>query len=191
MSRSAESPTAAFVAWPALLSAAVLAIIAGAVDAGPASAEPAHSPAGPVVPITALVVDIHTGTGSVDGSQATEKTERGARTRLDSSVLFAKDSARLRPRARTEIQRVARELGESGPGRVTVTGYTDDLGPASHGLHLSRRRATVVAAELDRHLDDTWPGITVIGEGENDPAVPNTSEANRKLNRRVVIVVRR
>lgn len=170
---------------------AVLLAIAVAASPQPASASPDAAQPGPVQTIHAPVVDIHTGTGSIDGTWASEENTHGSRTRLDSSVLFAKDSARLRPAARTEIRRAAAELRRGGPGRVTVTGYTDDLGSAAHGLRLSKRRASAVARELDRHLGPDWPAIKVVGRGEADPAVPNTSEANRKLNRRVVIEVRR
>lgn len=146
----------------------------------------------PVLPITAPVVDIHTGTATLDDTSAVEDQDQHRTTaRLDSNVLFAKDSAQLRPAARATIADLARRLRRDKPGRITVTGYTDDLGAASHGLRLSKRRAAAVAYQLDRHLGPDWPTITVHGRGEADPVVPNTSETNRKLNRRVVIAVQR
>ena len=33
--------------------------------------------------------------------------------------------------------------------------------------------------------------MTVVGKGEADPAVPNTSDANRRVNRRVVVLYQR
>jgi outer membrane protein OmpA-like peptidoglycan-associated protein len=41
---------------------------------------------------------------------------------------------------------------------------------------------------LRRDLPEPDYPFTLVGKGENDSAVPNTSEANRKKNRRVVIV---
>ena len=186
MSRSADNQPGRAGAGVLLLSAFALLAVTGAVSA----AEPPSS--APVLPITAPVVAIHTGTATVDDTAAVEDQDRHRTTaRLDSNVLFAKDSDRLRPAARATIADLARQLRRDKPGRITVTGYTDDLGPASHGLRLSRRRAGAVAHQLDRHLGSDWPTITVHGKGEADPAVPNTSETNRKLNRRVVITVQR
>lgn len=145
----------------------------------------------PVLAITAPIVDIHAGVGSPDGALAVEDRSEGARARLDSSLLFAKDSARLRPAARASIKALADQLRQGKPGRITVTGYTDDLGSAAHGRQLSKRRADAVASQLSKLLGPRWPQIKTVGKGEADPAVPNTSERNRKLNRRVVVVVER
>jgi outer membrane protein OmpA-like peptidoglycan-associated protein len=41
---------------------------------------------------------------------------------------------------------------------------------------------------LRRDLVERDYPFTLVGKGEDDAAVPNTSEANRKKNRRVVIV---
>ena len=81
-----------------------------------------------------------------------ESTERGGRSKLDATVLFGRDSARLRPGAAGSIRRVARHLRSSGAGTVMVVGYTDDLGTAEHGLDLSRRRAEAVARVLRTEL---------------------------------------
>ena len=82
-------------------------------------------------------------------------------------------------------------LDRRGPGRVTIVGYTDDLGTARHGLVLSRRRAAAVARVLRPRLDKTDYSFKVSGRGEADPAVPNISERNRKLNRRVELTYQR
>ena len=104
------------------------------------------------------------------------------------SIRTAPDSDR---RPTHKITELAEQLRRPGPGQITVTGYTDDLGSAAHGLHLSQRRAAAVAKLLDNSLGASWPTITVVGRGEADPAVPNTNEKNRQLNRRVVITVHR
>lgn len=169
----------------AVVAAAVL--LAGTTGVSTASATPPSDT--PVLEMTAPVVDLHIGTASVDGSVAVEGQDSGTRVRLDSSVLFGKDSSKLRTQARATIKTLAKQLRQDGPGKVTVTGYTDDLGSAAHGLRLSRQRAATVADQLDRNLGPAWPTIKIVGKGEADPAVPNTSEKNRQLNRRVVITV--
>ena len=105
-------------------------------------------------------------------------------------MLFPKDSARLRPAVHGRLIELAEGLDRRGPGRVTIVGYTDDLGTAHHGLVLSRRRAAAVAHVLRPRLDKADYPFRVSGRGEADPAVPNTSEKNRKLNRRVELTYR-
>ena len=45
-----------------------------------------------------------------------------------------------------------------------------------------------VGSELRRELAKADYPLTLVGKGEDDPAVRNTSEAKRKKNRRVVMV---
>ena len=105
-------------------------------------------------------------------------------------MLFDKDSARLRPVATSRLREIAATLRDRGAGPVSIVGYTDDLGTAAHGLTLSRQRAAAVARVLRRSLGRAAYPFTVSGRGEADPAVPNTSERNRRLNRRVVLTYR-
>src|SRR5215203_2150162 len=146
---------------------------------------------GPVKDLETPSVDLHTGVSSLDGTVTVEGTRNGAKARIDATVLFGKDSAQLRPGARVRIRQVAKEFARKGPGKVRVVGYTDDLGPADHGLRLSLRRAGAVANTLTDLLPRTGYPMTAVGKGEQDPAVPNTSEANRRKNRRVVIILER
>lgn len=171
--------------------AAVLSLgVAALVLTMPMSAQGA--PVGgsaPVLNINTRTVEIYGGTAELDGSTTVEKTSTGSRSRVDCTVLFAKDSDRLRSGAKEKLDRLARQLRAQGPGKLRITGYTDDLGPAAHGLDLSRRRATRVAEELRHRLPAKAYPMDVRGRGEADPAVPNTSEANRRKNRRVVVTL--
>ena len=156
--------------------------------AATASAVPIGSTA-PVVGFDASVVLFAGGTAELDGSTTLERTRTGTRSRIDCTILFAKDSAQLLPGAGERLRRLAAQLQRQGPGRVRVTGYTDDLGSAAHGLNLSRRRAQQVATALSTILPSKTFPMTVRGRGEADPAVPNTSESNRRKNRRVTVVL--
>ncbi|MDO5498611.1 MAG: OmpA family protein [Propionibacteriaceae bacterium] len=181
--------------------AAAAALVAGLLSATPpAVATPTPSPQGPTVirpdpipqphtfPVLDLVpqvFELRVVTGAADGSSLTERSENEVDITLSADVLFDKDRAEIRPEAGASLDDLAAELDRRPVGRVTVTGYTDDLGPEEHGYRLSEQRAEAVrqhiSASLDRHQ------VEVIGKGEEDPASPNDSEANRAQNRRVVI----
>ncbi len=134
--------------------------------------------------IVAPVLNIETGTADIAGAAKVEEREEQVHVTLRSEVLFNKDSAELRKAARSRLKDIADRFTSSGPGPIKVVGYTDDLGSAAHGLTLSRQRAQAVAKVLKPLLSGDYR-FTVVGKGEADPAVPNDSEANRKLNRRV------
>ncbi len=144
-------------------------------------------PAAPVVAITAPVLDIVVSTADLKREMRMDRTSNSVTMTLDATVLFAKDSATVRASSASRLAQVAAELRRRGAGRVRVVGYTDDLGSVAHGLDLSRRRARSVAAVLRGNLSRSMYAFTVIGRGEAEPAVPNTSEANRRINRRVVV----
>ena len=145
----------------------------------------------PVLEVVGPVVAFYAGTAEIDGSTTLEPTTTGTRSRLDCTILFGKDSDVLRPGAKERLRRLGDQLHAEGAGRVAVTGYTDDLGSAAHGLDLSERRARRVAHELGRVLPGKRFPMVVRGLGEAHPAVPNTSEANRRKNRRVVVTLTR
>lgn len=122
-----------------------------------------------------------------EARKAPETTTRVVRSNveMESDAFFAFDSAEIRPEARDNLQQVA-ELITRGPivGRVSVVGHTCDIGPEAYNQRLSNRRAEAVRRELEG-LGVDPEAIVTEGRGESDPLVPNTSEENRELNRRV------
>lgn len=71
---------------------------------------------------------------------------------------------------------------------VEVAGHTDDRGDAEVNLHLSKRRAEVVAKHLVRHGVDPQR-LRANGYGESQPIAENSSADGRKLNRRIELRV--
>ena len=177
-----------------LVRALVVVGLASGVTAAhlvPAAAEdtaPVLPIVAPVLPLDAPVLDISFGESDVRNEARVEQLPRKTTITLDSTVLFAKDSAKINGRAGARLQEVARQLEDRGPGTVAVTGYTDDLGSAAYGKKLSRQRADAVAEVLRRDLPEGDFDFAVVGKGEDDPAVPNKDEASRRINRRVVVV---
>jgi outer membrane protein OmpA-like peptidoglycan-associated protein len=118
---------------------------------------------------------------------STKRTPRRLDISLDTDVLFRVDSARLTAQASRSLAAAVRDLRDSAPGPLSVTGHTDDTGTAAHNQTLSEQRARSVAAALGRALPAAqWP-MTVTGKGETEPAAAGTSAAVRRLNRRVTI----
>lgn len=157
------------------------ALPARTLTPGPFS-EPASFPA---IDLTSRVVTLVPVTKDLGDAAEERPSERAYDVRLNANVLFAKDSAVIRPGAGARLNQISAELKKRGTGAVAITGYTDDLGSEEHGLVLSRRRAQAVRAVLEPQL----PGyrITSLGKGEADPLVPNRDETSRAKNRRVEI----
>jgi OmpA-OmpF porin, OOP family len=110
--------------------------------------------------------------------------------RLSSDVLFAFDSAQLKPESETTLQNLALALGKAVKIQVTVEGHTDTVGEDSYNQKLSEDRALSVAVWLKAHstLDPTH--IQSKGYGESRPIVsPNGSIEEQARNRRVEIRV--
>ena len=173
------------------LGGTVLLILVGLGHPATASAEvtaPVLPMVAPVLPIAAPVLDIQLTESDIRSEARVEQLPRKTTITLDSTVLFGKDSAKITAKSGGRLQEVARQLKARGPGRVGVTGYTDDLGSAAHGKKLSLQRADAVAKVLRRDLPATDFPFAVAGKGEADPAVPNKDEASRRINRRVVVV---
>ncbi|MEL4359411.1 MULTISPECIES: OmpA family protein [unclassified Luteococcus] len=178
MSRSSDARAAVLVlglltlAGPGLLAAPAVADETPPPTAHPRIVEP-H----------ARVIELTTRTQDVKGTARTSESSKRLDVTLNSNVLFGKDSAALLPAAQTRLAEIGAQLKAKGPGTLTITGYTDDLGSAEHGLALSKQRAEAVRTALAPQLSGIT--VSVAGKGEADPAVPNKDEKSRAQNRRV------
>lgn len=108
---------------------------------------------------------------------------------MPQDILFAVDSAALRPDLVADLNAVARNLQEYPDTTVQVIGHTDNTGSADYNLDLSQRRADAVAAEL-RAGGVSSGRIVAYGRGESQPVASNLTEEGRAQNRRVEIVIR-
>lgn len=118
-------------------------------------------------------------------------TRQGNRLHAEMSggVLFATNSAELRPEAIALLAELKRTMIDPNPGaRISIDGHTDDVGSDTDNQALSQRRAQSVVAWL------TGQGVAAArieaaGHGESQPKVPNTNDRNRAQNRRIEITV--
>ncbi|MCS7019588.1 MAG: OmpA family protein [Cytophagales bacterium] len=99
-------------------------------------------------------------------------------------LTFASNSSELNPAAKKSLEKLAKLLISKPNVILEIGAHTDDLGNDETNLQLSQRRAESVVAYL---LDLGVPSkqMRPKGYGESQPKVPNTSEHNRKKNRRV------
>lgn len=119
--------------------------------------------------------------------------EQGQRSVITVTVpdLFASGSSRVNPRYESLIHRIG-TVANGVPGRIVVTGHTDDQPVRSFQFHdnyeLSRARAREVVQLLKRDVTD--PGrIDFNGQGDSAPRyTPANLPENRARNRRVEIV---
>ncbi|WP_433858019.1 OmpA family protein [Streptomyces kronopolitis] len=121
-----------------------------------------------------------------DGSERRQDTNDNVTFALQAEVLFGKDSAELTHDALSRIGTIADEIKKQDATSLRVFGFTDDLGSASHGLVLSKRRATAVQEELAKDLGPSV-GFQIRGYGEQYPIADNGTEEGRRKNRRVEV----
>jgi len=105
-------------------------------------------------------------------------------------ALFQSGSAQVDARSRTLLSVVGEALRQI-PGRVLVTGHTDNVPSRSlrfpSNWHLSKIRAEAVALLLANAIA---PGrIVAEPRADSDPLVPNNSRQNQAINRRVEITL--
>ncbi|MGW7459968.1 OmpA family protein [Streptomyces sp. NPDC054797] len=187
------------------ITAVCLATFLGLHDAPAARAapSPSASPEPPPVPVDPhaealelekgaelappVVVDILSVSGDLSGDSGRAESSDDIKLTLQSEVLFTKDSAELSGSAGARITEVANEIRQNGPRKVTVRGFTDNLGTYAHGKALSTERAEAVHKALAAQLGASGIAYEVVGKSEDDPVADNSTEEGRKKNRRVEI----
>lgn len=108
---------------------------------------------------------------------------------LPQDLLFATDSATLRPDLQQDLRVIARNLVEYPRSDIIVVGHTDNVGAADYNQRLSERRAASVAQVL-RGSGVAADRIEIRGRGLTQPVASNDTAAGRQQNRRVEIFIR-
>ncbi|MDR1650877.1 MAG: OmpA family protein [Synergistaceae bacterium] len=118
--------------------------------------------------------------------------ERGVVIALSEQMLFDEGSAKLRPESLRILYKISGVLNVI-PNQISVEGHTDS-GIPERSIYidnwgLSSARASRVTAYLDETLKVPRNRLRAVGLGASSPLVPNNSEENMRLNRRVDIVI--
>lgn len=115
------------------------------------------------------------------------ESDRGVVINLP-DVLFESGSSALTPEAYRATAEIAEVLKGIAGRRVSVEGHTDSVGTIAFNQRLSEERARAVSQQLtDRGVGKSQ--VATVGFGETDPVASNLSEAGRRRNRRVEVVV--
>lgn len=107
-----------------------------------------------------------------------------------SSTFFDLDKATLRPDQISNLRANLSKLDNMKPtDNLLIMGHTCDLGSDAYNMGLSWRRANTVQKFIEAEMPYLDERIYIVGRGESEPMVANTSEENRKQNRRVELRV--
>ena len=110
---------------------------------------------------------------------------------MPQDLLFATDSASLRPDLMSDIKSIAANLQQYPNSQIEVVGHTDNTGSSAYNQDLSQRRAVSVA-EVLRGAGVPNARIAAFGRGEDQPlpTASNLTLEGRAANRRVEIIIR-
>ena len=115
-----------------------------------------------------------------------KKVTQTARTLpVSAAVLFDFDKSVLKPEGKAETDKMIGEMKKYEKDTMLIEGHTCNVGPDDYNMGLGQRRADAVKAYMVESGIDA-ARIETKSFGETQPAVPNDTSANRKLNRRAV-----
>jgi len=107
----------------------------------------------------------------------------------ESEILFETNSTTITLSSKAGLEAIIDLTANNENVVVEIAAHTDDVGQEKDNLILSKKRANAVRDYLiSRGVLEQQ--LIAKGYGEVQPIVPNTSEENRSLNRRVEIIIR-
>jgi OOP family OmpA-OmpF porin len=107
--------------------------------------------------------------------------------RITQQIQFDFNKSTIKPVSFPILDAVRDVLVANPKIQIQVQGHTDNVGLASYNLTLSGQRADAVRGYLVAHGIEA-PRLVSKGFGMNQPLVPNNTEGNRALNRRVQFI---
>jgi len=105
-------------------------------------------------------------------------------------IEFDVDSAVLRKTSYSLLSELGKALKDPDlkNKKLIIAGHTDNQGDNEYNMNLSLLRAHAVRYFLNKNYGINKHQLEVLGFGEENPLVINSSEVNRQMNRRVEII---
>jgi outer membrane protein OmpA-like peptidoglycan-associated protein/Tfp pilus assembly protein PilF len=100
------------------------------------------------------------------------------------TIYFDEASWEIKQESEVELSKLAKMIWDNPSLGVEILAHTDDVGKDADNLVLSQKRAESVVNYLIREGVNSNK-LRSRGFGESKPVVPNTSDENRKMNRRI------
>jgi outer membrane protein OmpA-like peptidoglycan-associated protein len=100
-------------------------------------------------------------------------------------IHFDFNKATIKPESRPSLDEIGKFLKDQPKEKLSVVGYTDNIGGADFNLKLSKARADAVVADLVSTYGVAKDRLKASGEGLESPVAPNDTEDGRAKNRRV------
>jgi chemotaxis protein MotB len=121
-----------------------------------------------------------------------EENERGITIHILDNILFPPGNAELSSSSKIVLKKIANVI-RNLPNDLRIEGHTDNV-PINtvqypSNWHLSADRALNTGYYLIKEEGISPDKVTVVGNGEYKPIVPNDSPENRTKNRRVDLVI--
>ncbi len=126
-------------------------------------------------------VEVNRGTDPLDPSDDVVKIKVPI---VLEGITFATNKYEVTPESEKVLQGALKTLQVHKDIVVEISGHTDSVGSNAYNQKLSQRRADAVKAWLVAK-GIPFERITAVGYGEEHPRVPNDTEDNMRLNRRI------
>ena len=113
---------------------------------------------------------------------------KGIKVTFDNGILFDFNKTTLKPEAKQQLTRFAKQMTDMPETNFTVYGHTDNIGTPEANKKVSDKRANVVAAYLESK-GIAKSRVTAEGLSYDFPVADNSTEEGRAQNRRVEIYI--
>ncbi len=120
--------------------------------------------------------------------QVEKLAQNTLRVTMTDQTAFAVDSAEIKPRFYSTMDKIATVLNRYGKTTLTIVGHTDNTGSDQHNQALSENRAQAVHSYFQQK-GVVAQRLESYGQGEGAPRASNATAEGRQLNRRVEIYI--
>lgn len=112
---------------------------------------------------------------------------------IDNSILFDSGQARLKKKVKQSLAKIAQAINKYPENNIQIEGHTDNVPIHTEQFpsnwELSSARALAVLRFFADKTDMDPRKLSAVGYGEYHPLAPNDTKDNKRLNRRVDIVI--